>query len=84
MPDIKTGGTPQTAKQQVRVTHRELATPTLDDPTKITMQIQYQIGMLPPRFLYINKKDWTKEKEAEMIRADLRTTLSPPGEIISI
>ena len=71
-------------EQKVQVTRTELPQPTLDDPHKVIVQIQYQVGQLPPRFLYIDKKQWSKEKEAEMIRADLRRTLSPPGETITI
>jgi hypothetical protein len=73
-----------TGQQQVRVTRTEIATPDLTDPHKITLQIQYQVGELPPRFLYIAKKDWTKEKEAALIKADLAKRLSTPGEIITI
>lgn len=70
--------------QQVQVRRTELAMPDLEDPKKVLIQIEYQVGVLPPRFLYINKKDWTKEKEAEMIRADLRQAMAPPGETISL
>ena len=79
MPDKTT-----TPGQQVRVTRTELPTPDLANPQKVTIQIQYQVGTLPPRFLYIDKTMWSKEKEAEMIRADIRRTLSPPGETITI
>lgn len=70
--------------QQVRVTRTELATPDLADPLKVTIQIQYQVGMLPPRFLYVNKKEWSKDKEADLIRADIKRTLAPPGETITL
>lgn len=71
-------------EQQVSVTRTDLPSPTLDDPKKVIMQIEYQVGALPPRFLYIDKKAWTKEKEAEMIRADIRRTLKPPSETITV
>ncbi len=70
--------------QQVRVKRTELPQPDLEDPQKVIIMLEYQVGELPPRFLYINKKQWTKEKEAEMIKADLRRALRPPGEIITI
>jgi len=70
--------------QQARVRRTELPTPSLDDPNKVLVQIEYQVGMLPPRFLYIDKKVWTKEKELEMIKADMRSLLRPPGEVVTI
>ncbi len=71
-------------QQQVRVTRIELPTPTLDNPQKVTLQVQYQVGMLPPRFLYFDKKDWTKEKEAAAIKADLTQVTRAPGEIVTL
>ncbi len=71
-------------QQQVRVTRTEIPTPTLDNPGKVTVQVQYQIGLLPPRFLYFDKADWTKEKEAAKIKLDLARTLAPPGETVTI
>jgi len=70
--------------QQVRVTRTELPAPDIADPNKIIIQVQYQVGSLPPRFLFINKKDWTKEKEAGAIKADIEKTMAPPGETITI
>ena len=70
--------------QEVRVKRTELPTPDLEDPNKVTIQIEYQVGELPPRFLFVNKKQWSKEKEAEMIRADIRRRLEAPGETITI
>jgi len=71
-------------QQQVLVTRTDLLTPDLADPQKVTVQIQYQIGDLPPRFLYIAKKDWTKEKEAAAIKADMTKRLSGTVETITI
>ncbi len=72
------------AQQQVRVTRTEIPTPTLDNPAKVTVQVQYQVGMLPPRFLYFDKKDWTKEKEAAAIKADLNRTMTASGETVTL
>jgi len=70
--------------QEVTVRRTELSTPDLEDPTKITLQIQYQVGELPPGFVYLNKKDWTKEKEAKLIKEDMTKRLGPTGEKITI
>ncbi len=72
------------AEQKVAVTRTELNAPDLTDPNRKIVQIQYQVGELPPRFLYLDKKLWTKEKEAELIKADLAKRMSPPGETITI
>ncbi len=71
-------------QQQVRITRSEIPTPTLDNPAKITLQVQSQVGMLPPRFLYFDKAQWTKEREAAAIKADMTRVMQSPGEIISI
>ncbi len=75
---------PKTPQQQVRVTRVEIPTPTLDNPAKITVQVQYQIGMLPPRFLYFDKSAWTKEKEAAAIKTDLNRVMGATGEMVTL
>ncbi len=71
-------------KTEVRVTRSEIPSPTLDDPKKITLVVQYQVGMLPPRFLYFNKATWTKEAEAAAIKADLKRVMAPMGETVTL
>jgi hypothetical protein len=68
---------------EVQVTRTELSSPTIDDPERRVIMIQYRSGELPPRFLYVNKADYTKEKEAELIREDIkkRTETAPPETI---
>ena len=53
-------------------------------PGKVTVQIQYQLGSLPPRFLYMDKDQWTKEREAAAIKGDIARTMAAPGEIINV
>ncbi len=69
---------------QVRVRRTELPAPSLDNPGKIIVQIEYQVGELPPRFLYLDKAQWSKEKEAALIKADLAKRMGAPGEMITI
>jgi len=73
----------QPAGTQVQVTRTELPTPSLDNPAKVTVQIQYQLGQLPPRFLYMDKSQWTKEREAAAIKADINKVIKPP-EILQV
>jgi hypothetical protein len=62
-----------------------LPNPQPGDPDRKLYQIQYQAGELPPGFVYIPEKDWTKEKEAAMIKADIKKRMeSPPPEVISV
>jgi len=70
--------------QNVAVKRSELAAPDLANPDRKIIQIEYQVGELPPRFLYIDKKEWTKEKEADMIKKDLAKRMAPPGETIVV
>lgn len=74
----------KTTGQKVTVSRTELPTPTLADPSAVTVQVQYQVGSLPPRFIFMNKKDWSADKEKEAIRLDLAKTLKPPGETVTL
>lgn len=71
-------------QRQVTVRRMELPAPDLEDPERKIVQVQYQVGELPPRFLYINKKDWSKEEEAKRIKEDIEKRLQPPGETITV
>lgn len=70
--------------QQVTVTRTLLPNPTLDDPNRKMYQIQYQAGSLPPHFIYIPEKEWTKDKEAKAIKADIDKRMSKAPEIVTI
>lgn len=70
--------------QEVRVKRTLLLVPTIDDPERKVYQIEYRAGELPPRFLYIPEKEWTKEKEAKLIKADIEKRMEIPEEIITI
>jgi hypothetical protein len=70
--------------QEVKVKRTLLPTPTIDDPERKIYQIEYQAGELPPHFVYITEKEWTKEKEAAAIKADIKKRVEAPSETISI
>lgn len=70
--------------QEVRVKRTLLPTPTMDDPERKIYMITYRAGELPPRFIYLLEKEWTKEKEAEAIKADIEKRMEMPEETISI
>jgi len=70
--------------QEVRVKRTLLMIPTIDDPERKVYMIDYRAGELPPRFIYIPEKEWTKEKEAEAIREDIKKRMEIPEETISI
>ena len=69
---------------QVTVKRTELTVPTIDDPERKVYMVEYRSGELPPRFIYIPVKEWTKEKEAEMIRADIRRRFEAKEETIEV
>ncbi|MBA7698143.1 hypothetical protein ES703_106818 [subsurface metagenome] len=69
---------------QVTVKRTEMLVPTIDDPARKVYMIEYRSGELPPKFLYIPVKDWTKELEAKMIKADIEKRLEAPEETIEI
>lgn len=70
--------------QEVVVHRTLLDTPTVDDPTRRTYMIQYQSGQLPPAFVYLPEKGYTKEKEAAAIKADLAKRMGTTGETITL
>ena len=69
---------------QVTVRRTEMLIPTIDDPERKVYMIEYRSGELPPKFLYIPVKEWTKEKEAAMIKEDIEKRLKAPEETIEI
>lgn len=70
--------------QEVRVKRTTLPTPTIDDPERKTIQVEYRAGELPPHFIYVSEKEWTREKEAELIKADMKKRLATTEETLSI
>ena len=70
--------------QEVRVKRTLLTVPTIDEPERKVFQVEYRAGELPPHFIYIPEKEWTKEKEAELIKADIKKRLETTEETISI
>jgi 3',5'-cyclic AMP phosphodiesterase CpdA len=70
--------------QDVKVTRTLLPTPTIDDPERKVYQIEYSVGELPPHFVYIPEKEWTKEKEAKLIKADMEKRMKAVGETITL
>jgi len=68
----------------VKVNRTKLPAPDLTDPDRKIIQVQYNVGDLPARFIYITEKEWSKEEEAKRIKADMDKRLTSPGENIII
>jgi len=58
--------------------------PSIDDPERAVLQVMYQVGQLPPHFVYVPEKEWTKEKEVELIKADMKKRIETKHETIEI
>lgn len=69
---------------EVRIKRTELPAPTIDDKDRKVVQVQYQVGELPPRFLYIPKAEWTKEREAGDVAKAIKALAETKEEIIEI
>ena len=69
---------------EVTVRRTELPTPTIDDPERKVIQVEYRLGELPPRFIIIPKAEYTKEKEAELIKADIEARKKVTEERLEI
>lgn len=70
--------------QDVEITRTLLPSPTIEDPERRVYRIQYRAGELPPAFVFILEKEWTKEKEAQLIRADIELRLKHRRPVIRI
>ena len=70
--------------QDVTVKRTLLPAPDLSDPARRIYQIQYQAGELPPHFIYIPEKEYTKDKEAAAIKSDIAKRMTSPGETVSV
>ena len=70
--------------QEVKVVRTLLPTPTVDEPDRKVYQIQYTIGELPPHFVYIPEKEWTVDKQAKLIKADIEKRMKAVGETITL
>lgn len=71
--------------QDVNVRRVLLPAASPEDLNRKLYQIEYQVGELPPGFVYLEEKKWTKEAEAALIQADIKRRMSGAGrETISI
>ncbi len=71
--------------QEVTVKRTLLNTPTMADPNRRTYMIEYRAGELPPHFIYLEEKDYTKEKEAAEIKKDIKKRMeAPPPEVLTL
>lgn len=70
--------------QQVQVTRTLLPAPTIDDPGRMVYQIEYQVGTLPPHFIYCEKSKWTEKEEKRLIQEDLKKRLETKRTIVTL
>jgi hypothetical protein len=70
--------------QQVAVTRTLLPAPSIDEPGRMVYQIQYQIGTLPPHFVYCEKSKWTEKEEKRLISEDLKKQLETKQTFVTL
>ncbi len=60
--------------------------PTYPTPTEVVIvrAITYQADMMPPRTIYIDKEEWTPEREKELIAADIEVAKAAAPETFEI
>jgi len=70
---------------EVTVLSRETITtfPKIDTPVE-TVLVTYVAAGLPPHTLYIPKKEWTLEKEKELIKKDIQERLKRKPEVYKV
>ena len=69
---------------EVKVERTLLPAPSIDDSDRKVYMIEYQITGDSTHFIYIPEKEWTKEKEAALIKADMKKRLEITEEIITL
>jgi hypothetical protein len=73
-----------TEPQQVAVTRTLLPAPSIDEPGRMVYQIQYQIGTLPPHFVYCEKSKWNEKEEKRLISEDLKKQLETKQTFVTL
>lgn len=69
---------------QVEIERKVMKVPTVDDPEREVYQITYTQGLLPPRFIFIPVKEYSKELEAQKIKEDIAARDSQTKEQLEI
>jgi hypothetical protein len=69
---------------QVQITRTLLPAPTIDDPNRMVYQIQYQVGTLPPHFVYCEKSKWNEKEEKRLIQEDIKKQLETKRTIVTL
>jgi hypothetical protein len=70
--------------QQVQVTRTLLPAPTIDAPDRMVYQIQYQVGTLPPHFVYCEKTKWNEKEEKRLIQEDIKKIMGAKQTIVTL
>ena len=60
--------------------------PTYPTPTEVVIvrAITYQADMMPPRTIYIDKEEWTPEREKELVAADIEAAKAEAPETYEV
>ena len=63
---------PEAPPEEVRIRRTEVEVPQPVGPPKIMIYTSYVVADLPPSYIVMPKEEWTEEKEAELIRQDVK------------
>ena len=58
--------------EEIRIRRTEVLVPQRVGPPKTMIYTSYIVADLPPGYVSILKEEWTEEKEAELIREDIK------------
>lgn len=58
--------------EEVRVSRTEIMTPTRDGPPVLMVHTTYFVRGLVPGLVSLPKEEWSEEREAELIREDIK------------
>lgn len=58
--------------EEVTISRTEIKVPGVTGSPKTQIYVTYSTKDLPPGLIVIDKDEWTKEKEIELIRANLK------------
>jgi len=71
-------------KEEVRVSRTEIRLPLAEGGVEPTISITYFVKGLSPGLISIPKKEWTPEKEANLIREDIKKRRAAKPSIVRV
>lgn len=70
--------------EEVRVRRTEIMVPVAEGEPSAMIYVTYTVKDLPPGLITISKAEWTAEKEADLIREDIKKRRAAKPTVVRI